>query len=202
MIPMPDLSKLGSVQWVGIVNRNETPILRSISDCVRCSPMQAEVTGLPWQNTMSVFLNNDVMMPVSEKDLLVKAVHAQPLNFFPVFEKKAFAACKEFLTITAKITKTDYSRHTAGQLLDEYTQFEHVAKKASCFLMPMPLMDTVLSEKVNDILKSKGVKADQWNNYRIVFAFSAKENTHAEEMRSILSLSLAVSLRPKDKTRI
>ncbi|MDD5177676.1 MAG: PEP-utilizing enzyme [Candidatus Nanoarchaeia archaeon] len=178
------INDIKEVDWICIVNRLESLLFRSITD--RAYMNFKNLTGIPW--------NAESILRLGEGEVFHKKQEVEWLKVF--FSKTNLAEINKFknaLVVNVKkldkkaeeIKKIKCSELTQQQIIKKIEEFTNAALHSHCFLVPMPIADKAISNRISDSLPENLDKQKILG----ILTFPDKENQHVLEERSLYNLT-------------
>lgn len=182
------MQRVKQIDWRLLATRPELSLLRCASDTAYTCGHFAKITGLDWQGSAVLFVDQRILFVSSEMDAMrekIKAAYAADSGFFTKFAENCYSHCEKFKTL---VTATQKTGSTFSALLASFNSYFDAHIEACCFLLPLPPTDSILTEEIKLELSKRGVKGEEVEGYLAALTYPEKENNHVAEMTSFYKL--------------
>lgn len=190
------IKQLRDIDWQHLVNRKETPLLKSITDSSEVHFKQAAI--LPWTahyrfrdgegNIWYSSANLDELRAIFYRDGAKALKH---------FRKRMLKVVSEFDKYARTIGTRNLSAVSQRELLALTKKYFRYALFAHCFLTATAVADGVISKMIKEMLPLS--TEDLKNKYLAQLAFIEKENSHVKEQRDFYKLVTAYARAKNDR---
>lgn len=181
---MINLEEIKTIEWQYLVSRRESLLHRTI--LMECYDDCAEVTGISWQPTVDFRPGPELFFARQEMQDLRNQFTSGGLTRLQDFHTRLLDHVGR-LDHQAKAWERQPPTLNSKKMLNlVMEEFFALVNKASGFLIPMPIADGVISQKILELLPDGGDEEKQ--TWLKILAYPTKDNEHTKEERAFYRL--------------
>lgn len=193
-----DTKRAAAVDWKCVVDRREAMLTRSFTG--GCYSYFEEMTGIPWRATAEFRPGSPVLYSGKELGELRSYFLKAGLPAYHDFRNRCVAYLDTFDALGTEIAHMDCSALSPDELKALVNRFIEAALRANVFLLPMAIIDGLLSSMILEALPQ--ASDEQKQNWLGILAYPSKENSHTEEERDLLKIAVAAKAGQDVRERI
>jgi phosphohistidine swiveling domain-containing protein len=180
-----NLEDIKKVKWKYLVNRRESLLFRSIIS--NSHKYFKRITNIPWELKSAIrFTEGDVFYDEKDLEKLRSIFIKKGDKVFNNFKKRLLEYVNNLDVVASEVEKTNCSKLTKDELNKLLDKYMKAALYAGNFLLPIPIIDKIISKKILDSLSKTPERQKQ--ELLGILIYPSKENYHIKEEKAFYDL--------------